>query len=166
MEIISEEFVEECWQQVSMFSASKVTKDMQKVAKSQPHLLAFIVEFTQDLDLDVKELAVYMYYNVYRMFQKSFKKKIKKVSDHDIINCYEQNEKLIESLEGAHDKFLDRIARVQISEQPFVMKYVLDTLFEEPDEDDPVELADEDSGYLFLLFKTVIDILNEKTEVI
>jgi len=120
-----------------------------------------MVIFTQDMDQDLKELAMYMFFIVYRMFEKGFKKKIRKISANEIIKCHESNEKLIEKLEGAHEKFLERIAKTQILVQPFVMKYVLETLMEMPEEEDPVELTDEDTGYLFLLFKTVIELLDQ-----
>ena len=95
------------------------------------------------------------------MFQKSTRKRIKKISTESIIACYEKNEDLIQSLEGIHQKFLDRIARVQLSSQPYVMKYVVKTLIETPEEDDPVTLTEEDTGFLFLLLKTVVDVLDK-----
>jgi len=67
----------------------------------------------------------------------------------------------MESLEGAHDKFLERIAEVQLAGQPYVMKYVVEAIMEDSEED-PVELTEEDIGYLFLLLKTVVDLLDEK----
>jgi len=70
----------------------------------------------------------------------------------------------MESLEGAHDKFFERIARVQASAQPSVIKYVVETLLEAPEEGDPVVISDEDVGFLFLLLKTVVDVLNAKTD--
>jgi hypothetical protein len=97
------------------------------------------------------------------MFQKGFCKKIKPISPDEIINCYESNEKLMQRLEGAHDKFYDRIAKTQVSEQPFIMKYILETLFEQSDDEDPVDLTDDDIGYLYLLLKTGVDILNTTT---
>jgi len=161
MELIPEELVEETWQESAEFSPVRAQKEAIKVNKNQPYLLSFMIEFTQDLDLEVKELAIYMFYVVCRMFQKNSKKKIKRISPEEIINCYEKNEQLMESLEGAHDKFLERIAEVQLAGQPYVMKYVLETIMEEPEED-PVELTEEDIGYLFLLFKTVVGVLDEK----
>jgi hypothetical protein len=50
---------------------------------------------------EVKELAIYMFVVVYRMFQ------------------------------GAHEKFFDRVASVQTSRQPYVLKDVIDALMEE-----------------------------------
>ena len=47
-------------------------------------------------------------------------------------------------------------------EQPYVMKYVVDTLIEAPDdEDDPLPMTDEDTGFLFLLLKTVVEVLDK-----
>ena len=117
---IPEELVEETWQEVSSFASGRMIKEMAQVSKSQPELLAFMMEFVQDLDQEVKELAVYMFYVIFRMFQKSSRKRIKKISTQSIIECYEKNEDLIQSLEGIHQKFLDRIARIQLSLQPYV----------------------------------------------
>ncbi|KPJ55937.1 MAG: hypothetical protein AMJ42_05980 [Deltaproteobacteria bacterium DG_8] len=164
MEIIDEDLVEETWKEVAAFTTKLINKEMQNVGKEQPALLAFIVEFTEELDQEVKELAIYMFFNVYRMFKKGFGKKIKPISTDEIMECYESNENLMQSLEGAHDKFYDRIARIQVSGQPFIMKYVLETLFEPPEVEDSIELTDEDTGFLFLLLKTVVDILNNKTD--
>lgn len=161
MELIPEELVEETWQEFADFSPVRAKKETIKVNKKQPYLLTFIIEFTQDLDLEVRELAIYMFYVVCRMFQKGSKKKIKRISPEEIITCYEKNDHLMETLEGAHDKFLERIAEVQLAGQPYVMKYVVETIIENPEED-PVELTEEDIGYLFLLFKTVVDVLDEK----
>jgi len=161
VELISEKLVEETWQEVATFSPIRARKEMEKLGGKQPDLLNFMVIFTQDMDQDLKELAMYMFFIVYRMFEKGFKKKIRKISANEIIKCHESNEKLIEKLEGAHEKFLERIAKTQILVQPFVMKYVLETLMEMPEEEDPVELTDEDTGYLFLLFKTVIELLDQ-----
>ena len=160
MEPIPEELVEETWQECAGFSPTRAQKEIIKVSKNQPDLLAFMLEFTQDLNQEVRELAIYMFYVICRMFQKSARGKIKRISDEEIIECYESNEELMESLEGAHEKFLERIAGVQLLGQPYVMKYVVETLFEAPEGEDPVRLTEQDTGYLFLLFKTIIDLLD------
>lgn len=161
MEPIPNELVEETWQEVARFDPDIAGKEMMKAGDSQPELLTFMVEFTQDLNQEVQELAIYMFFVVYRMFQKSSKKKIRKIPTEDIIECYEDNEDLMQSLEGAHEKFFERIARVQLARQPYVMKYVVDTLIEEPEDEDPVALAEDDVGLLFLLLKTVVEALDK-----
>jgi len=161
MDPISEELVEKTWQEFASFSPVQIQKEAIKVNKNQPNLLAFMLEFTQDLDQEVRELGIYISYVVCRMFQKS-SKKIKRISPEEILNRYKKNEHFMESLEGAHDKFFERLANVQLSAQPYVVKYVVETLMEDPDEEDPVAPTEEDTGYLFLLLKTAVDLLDKK----
>jgi hypothetical protein len=164
MEPLLKELVEETWQEVALFTPAQIAKEMRSFAKNQPDLLSFILQFSEELDQEVKELALYMFFVVYRMFEKGYLNKIKRVSPKEIIECYEDNEKLLESLETAHDKFYERIAKVQLSDQPYVIKYVVDTLCEAPENEETINLSDDDVGFLFLLLKTVIDTLNKKTD--
>jgi hypothetical protein len=132
-----------------------------KIDNIQPDLLAFVTESSQEMAREVRELAIYMFVVVYRMFQKT-QGKIKKISSEEIIECYKHNEGLMERLEGTDEKFLDRIASVQTSRQPYVVQYVVDALMEEDEGEDAVSLTDEQKGFLFLLLKTVIDVLDQK----
>lgn len=61
-----------------------------------------------------------MFVVVYRMFEQAHRK-IKKIFSKEIIECYEQNEGLMEKLERAHEKFFDRVASVLTSRQPYVV---------------------------------------------
>ena len=97
---------------------------------------------------------------VYQMFHKAHGK-IKKISSEEIIEYYEHNEGLLERLEGADEKFLDRIAGVQTSRQPYVVNYVVEALMEEDEGEDAVELTNEQKGFVYLLLKTVIDVLDQ-----
>ena len=164
MEIIPEDLVIETWQEVSEFTAERARAEMTRVSKIQPNLVAFMVEFTQDLEPEVTELALFWFFNVYRMFQKGVRKPLIQVDHEIIVDCYESNETLIESLERAHERFVERIASVQLLNQPYVMKYVVEALFEDRQEKEDVELTEEDTGYLFLLLKTVVDALNKTTD--
>ena len=161
MKPISEVMVEKTRKEFVNLSPEQAEKETEKISRDQPNLLAFMIEFTQELSQEVKELAIFLFYVLYRMFEKSSKSKISKISAEQIINCYEKNEHLIQSLEGVHEKFLERIAGVQLSGQPYIMKYVLESLIEAPEDEEPMSLAEEDIGYLFLLLKTVVDLLDQ-----
>lgn len=164
MEPLSEELVDEVWEAFADFTPEQAYDEAQKVGKNQPEILAFIMEMTEDLDQDIKELAVYMFFVIHSMFQKGYGQKIREATSDEIINCYEENEKIMESLEGIHEKFFEKIAEVQMSAQPYVVRYVVETLFEAGQDDDPILLGEEDMGYLFLLMKTIIDVLNALTD--
>lgn len=160
MSLISQKLAEETWQEVAGFTPDQARKEMLKLSRAQPDILAYVVEFTKELDQETSGLAIYLFFTVYRMFEKNSPRRMRKISSTEVIAYHERNENFITKLDGVHDKFFDRIAKVQISEQPHVMKYVVDTLMEAPDEDEPVSLSEEDTGYLFLLLKTVIDLLD------
>ena len=159
MKPIPEGVVEKTWQEVAGFSPDRAKKEMMKIGNNQSELLAFVTELTEEMDKAVRELAIYMFVVVHRMFQKAHGK-IKKISYEEIIECNEHNESLMERLEGAHEKFLDRIATVQTSRQPYVVKYVVDALMEDDEGEDAMALTEEQKGFLFLLLKTVIDVLD------
>ena len=161
MKPIPEGIVEKTWQEVAGFTPDRAKKEMMKIGNSQPELLAFVMESSQEMGQEVRELAIYMFLVVYRMFQEAHWK-IKKISSEEIIECYEHNESLMERLEGANEKFLDRIASIQTSRQPYVVKYVVDALMEGDEGEDTVELTEGQKGFLFLLLKTVIDVLDQK----
>jgi lipoate synthase len=160
MEPVPEAIVEKTWQEVAGFSPDRAKKEMMKIDNSQPDLLAFVMESAKEMGQEVRELAIYMFLVVYRMFQESHGK-IKKISSEEIIECYEHNEGLMERLEGAHEKFLDRVASVQTSRQPHVVEYVVDALMED-EREDAVALTEEQKGFLFLLLKTVIDVFDQR----
>jgi hypothetical protein len=159
MNPIPEAIVEKTWQEVAGFSPVRANKEMMEVGNNQPHLLAFVMESAKEMGQEVRELAIYMFLVVYRTF-KHPRRKIKSISSEEIIECYEHNQGLMERLEGTDEKFLDRIASVQTSRQPYVVQYVVDALMEEEEGEDTAALTDEQKGFLFLLLKTVIDLLD------
>ncbi len=161
MKIISEDLVTETYEEVEKFSVEQAHSEMTRVSKTQPNLVAFMLEFTQDLVPDVAELAIYCFFTIFRMFQKSVQKPLEQVSHETIVECYETNETQIENLENTHERFIERIASVQMLDQPYVMNFILETLFEDSQENEDIELTEEDTGYLYLLLKTVVDVLNK-----
>jgi hypothetical protein len=160
MDTLSEGFVEKTWQQVAEFTPDRANKEMIAMGKNQPDLLAFLMAYTDDLRQEVRELAIYIAFVVYKMFLDSCSQ-IPRISSKEIMDRYDENTRLIESLEGAHEKFIDRIASVQVSKQPYVMKYVLEALIEDAEEDG-IDLTEEDIGSLFILFKTEIEVLDKR----
>jgi len=155
---IPETLVEKTWGEFAGFTSDKAKKELMKIDNIQPDLLAFVTESSKEMGREVRELAIYMFLVVYRMFQKAHGR-IKKISSDAIIKCYKHNEGLMEGLEGAHEKFLDRIASIQTSKQPYVVNYVVDALMEE--DEDAVALTEEQKGFLYLLLKTVIDVIDQ-----
>ena len=138
MKTIPEELVEETWQEVAGFPPGRAVVEMERLNKKQPELLSFMMTFTQDMNRDVSELAIYMLVVVWRIFEKGSKKKLRKILSKEITKCHESNLEMMEKLEGAHEKFLERVAKVQLAAQPYVIKYVVDTLMEPREDEEDV----------------------------
>jgi len=160
MDILSEQFVEKTWQQVADFTPARAKKEMLAMGKYQPELLAFLTAFMDDLQQEVRELAIYIAFVVYRMFLDA-RGKIPKISSEEIMSKYDENMRFMESLAGVHDKLINKIASVTVSKQPYVMKYVLETLMDDAEEEG-IDLTEEDIGFLFILLKTEIEVLDSR----
>ncbi len=164
MSQISEEIVDTTWREVAGFSAGDARREMEEAAKQQPDLLGFVFGFTQECRPEAHELAVYLYFVIYRIFQKATRAKIRPIKASKILRRLERNEELLVSLEKAHPLFLEKAALTEASGQPFVVKYLVEAIVEAPQGDDPVDLTEEETGTLFLVLKTVIDVLDESRQ--
>ncbi len=107
------------------------------------------------------ELGVYVFFVVYRIFEKAERGKVKRISAKRVSDAYDRNETHLMKLEGVHDRFFERIAEVQVSRQPHVMKYIVDSLMEFGEAPDEVVLTDDEIGTLFLVLKTVVESFGE-----
>ena len=160
MKPIPEGIVEKTWQEMAGFNPDTGKREMTKIGNIQPDLLAFVMESPKEMSQEVRELAIYIFLVAYRVFEKAHAE-IKKISSVEIVKCYEHNEALVDRLEGAHERFLDRIASLQTSKQPHVGNYVVDALMEENETEGAVTLTEEQKGFLYLPLKTVIDVLDQ-----
>ena len=168
MEPISESLVEETWREFAAFSPERAEREMNRTARDQRELIGFIAAYTEDLSREATELGFYMFFTIYRMFQRG-SGGVEDIGGGQIEHWLDQNENMLQRLEGAHEKFVERIAKVEASRQPFVMRYLVETLIEAPgrgagatapEGEDPVILTEEETGALFLVLKTVVDVLD------
>ncbi len=161
MTAIDEELVEVTWKEVASFSPSRARAEMLKLGKKQSNLLAFVTTFLEEIRPEASELGVYMFFVVHRMFEKAERSKLKRISAKRISETYDRNEALLMKLHGAHDRFFERVAKVEVASQPHVIKYVVDVLMEFGEAPDEVVLTEEETGTLFLVLKTTVAVLDE-----
>lgn len=158
---VDEQLVEVTWKEVAAFSAARASQEMLRLGKKQPNLLGFVTTYLDELRSDAKELGVYVFFVVYRIFEKAERGKLKRISAKRVSDSYDRNETLMMKLEGMHDRFFERVAEVEVSSQSHVMKYIVDTLMEFGEAPDEVVLTDDEIGTLFLVLKTAVDALGE-----
>ena len=161
MASIPREIVESTSARVGEMPPRDARRAMERAAGQQPALLAYVMAATQDERAPVHELAIYLYFVVLRIFEVGAGSRVPEIGMDAVESRAEANEDALERLETAHEGFVERAAEVATARQPFVLRYVVDALFA-PREDDPdAALDEEEAGFVFLILKTVIDLLDE-----
>ena len=160
MTIIEENIIEATLREVAGFNEIQSQQQMKKLGARQSDLLAFITTSVEDMRPDAAEVCVYVFFIIYRIFEKSSTAKLKRISAKKIISAYEKNEQMLLKLDGAHDKFFERSGEIKVSNQPNVMRYALEALMED-DEADSVNLTEDEIGSIFLILMTAIDVLDK-----
>lgn len=165
MKQIPAEMVERTWKDMGAYTEEDMFQQMGELGDDQPQLLAFMSQFTEHLDEAAEGLAIYLFFVVYRMFRSAHGGEMPTVTPDEVIEAYEYNEKVLEGLEDASGDFWTATAREEMASQPHVVRYVVEALFEAPEDEELKDsLSEEEEGYIFLLLKTVIDALDKKTE--
>lgn len=160
MKIITEKIVDTTWPEVATYSDMQARQAMAKLGERQTELLAFVSTSMEELCPGAAEIGMYVFFVVYRMFEKSCKTKMKRISANKIVLVYESNGEMILNLEGAHDRFFERVSEIGTAKQPHVMRYILEAIMEADQDPDPVYLSEDEIGSLFLILKTVTDVLD------
>lgn len=164
MSEIPEEIVSSTWQAVAAISEKQAHREIEKAGREQSELLAFVLGSVSDCRPQAQELAVYLYFVIYQIFKNATKRRLRPIMESQIERGISGNEERLARLEGAHPRFQERAALLEMSPQPFVVQYLVDAIIEAPEDEDPLELTEEESGTLFLVLKTVIDLLHEERE--
>lgn len=166
MPIISEETVDDAWQTVGDFEAEQAADEMQRISDANPELLAFVSVLSEDMSDEAQELAYYIFVVVYTMFDSEYEG-VPEISHETVAEQYDKAADalnvLAEANESDDDEGIDLASVQKLTHQPNVMKYVVESLTESQDGDDPIELTDDEFGGLMLILKTVVDTLHEAT---
>lgn len=154
--------VEATWKEIGTFTEARARREAERAAREQADLLGFVIAFTQDLSPGAHEIGIYVFHVVLAVFRRDAGRRIPRVKAGAIERQWSKNSDELERLAGAHERLLEKAAVQQLSVEPEVMGYVLEAIMEAgEDPEDPVELTDEDQGMLFLVFKTVVEVLQQ-----
>lgn len=162
MSEISEDLVTRTWQGMSEISSAQARIEMGEAGREQPELLAFVLGSVSGCSPEAQELAVYLYFVIYKIFKLGAEQSLGTIPAERIELHLTRNEKLLERLEPAHTRFLERAAQLETRAQPFVVKYLVDAIMEAGEGEEAVQLSEEEGGTLYLVLKTTIDVLDEE----
>lgn len=164
MEIISREIVEQTWHGIGELKPDDAAQQMLEFANVQPNLLGFMTAFVGELSEDARELGIYLLFVVYRMFEASAGRPLTTVSPTAIAEKYEATQELMIGIGGSEDADREALSCAESERQPWVQLYVSEALFdsqEDLSDEERMNLSDDDCCELFILLKTVVDVLDE-----
>lgn len=160
MKTITSEHVENTWTRMAEMSLDQAQKFAFQMAEEQPHILEYLAASGEayEFNNDENELLVYLGIVVWQMMCSN--DKLPKIEPDSIIDVEEKNLSMIDYLSIEDEKSFDDIV-IEIFEkhnQPEILKYLLEALLEEEDED--CDIRDEMKGALFHCLKTVVEVVD------
>ncbi len=157
---ISLETVDKVLKEREKLSPKKIAREMEKFLSKQIEPFRFIHEMTADLPENSDDVLSYLFYCIYRMYEEEYGKIAGRISSNLINACMQETEDFIESLDGMHEAFLERVAKNRLLSQPNVMAFVTGVIHDElMDRKSPC--PEEDIGHVFMTIKTLLDVLDK-----
>lgn len=156
-ETIRAEVVEATWQRMAGLSPRGVERLVQRMAKEQPVVLAYLLAVDHDLlNQDERELLVYLGVVVWQTMSQS-SKPLPRVTEKMLDQAEVRNLAVLQYPQGQDESSFVAVARglAEGHGQPHVMKYIIEALMEEDGEDSRIRA--EHKGIIWVNLMTVLD---------
>ena len=163
MQCIEAPVIESVLEFASDLDAEQASEEMMKFATAQPDVLGFTNAFSEELREEAQEVLIFLTFVIYRVFETAAADPIPTISPEAIVAKYEDNQSLIVGLDEKDDTSFEELASLETANQPHLFGYITEALLEEDDPNDDIELDDEEFGEIFMLLKTIIDVIDAET---
>lgn len=157
MDTISSEIVEETYKKIGGMPPQEAPKMVNRMSKQQPLVLAYLMATGHDiLNQDERELLLYLGIVVWQIMNQGTKS-LPEITEKILDKTEDSNMKMLEYLDDESESgFIDTLEKIINNyNQPEVLRYVVEALVEEPNEESMVR--DENIGIMMIFLKTVID---------
>ncbi|MFC1849144.1 hypothetical protein ACFL27_02945 [candidate division CSSED10-310 bacterium] len=162
MKPISSYWVEKTWRKMSAMSPNKAISLGQQLENKQPYAMTYLLAYgeRENMNQDEKELLLYLGMVVWQMMLTG-NHNLPTVSIDQIEQMEEKNLTMIDYLSAeSENNFQEAILAIFDNyNQPEVLRYVVEALEEE--DDDECDIRDEMKGAFFLPLKTIIDCFDQ-----
>jgi len=161
MDKIHSGIVEKTWKRVGGMNPSELNKLIILMRKKQPSVLAYLMAVEHDLlNQDERELILYLGVLVWQIMSQG-NKPLPKITEDTLFEMDDSNKKMLEYLMDQSETGFNEVVETMSKNynQQNVLKYVIEALFEEPEED--CNIREENMGIIFISLKTIIDCFNK-----
>jgi hypothetical protein len=163
--VIESDVVEATWEDFAELGADEARAQAGRARKAQPELMSFALAFTGQLSPAAQEFAVYVYHVIWEAFRRATPRQIPRIQRQAIEARWAEAASSADQLEGVDASRLDRVAAVWPTSQPFVFRYMVEAIKETGDDaDDGIDLTAAETGTIFLVLDTVIELLHAQRE--
>ena len=159
MDPISPQTVEDVREEFRGIQSPQLKEHAAELHDLQPELMAFVQASVNELDQRPADLCVYLFLVICRMYKENYEEGIPLARPEDIIENYKENEQEMQRV-GEDQRPFDPSE----SGQPGLMKYISKALAraDQNADGEGEKLSDGEKAFIFLILKTVIDVLDEK----
>jgi hypothetical protein len=164
MKTITADVVEKTWKRMGAISPAEGEGLAAQMYREQPFVQVYLLAVGErDLNVDEAPLLHYLGMVVWQSFVASGQK-LTQVDEELLDRAVHANEKMLEYLEGEPDTGFVKVVESVLDGYPQVevLKYVVEALMEEPEED--CDIREESVGVMFIHLKTVIDCFDQAGE--
>lgn len=158
---IPDKFVEKIWTEIgSIQGKSKVDALAKSFFKKQGDLAEYVLAMSEDLGEEAHGLAFYLGIVIWSSYDQYFKGNLKKINDKTIIKIHEKFETELEKFKFVDETFIEsRIKNKSEYPQPFILKYIVESLFENADEE--LSLTSDQQAMIFIILSTLMKSLDQ-----
>lgn len=157
MKPMSQEIVEKTWQRISGLEDEETSLLRDKMEQEQPGVLAYLMAAGDDLlNQDERELLLYLGTVVWQIMLQGTRS-LRRVAIPQLESAENKNFSTLDDLSGESPGDLIAGIEEMITDynQPEVLKYLVEALMEDEDED--IDITEDSKGLMLIYLKTVID---------
>ena len=161
MNPIPADVVEKTWREMSESSPEDAPETIERMSADQPLILGYLMAVSDELfNQDESELFVFLGIVIWHIMSHG-DTPLPKVTEEMLEGIEESNFKMLEYLEDESETdFIETTENMLYNyNQQEVLRYVLEAIMEEPEEDS--EIREENQGLMMIYLKTVIDCFDQ-----
>ena len=134
-------------------------RSAEHLLRDQPEVLAFVLAGTAHLEPEARAVGVFLAEVIEASFRAAGRSP-RALAGREFVSALRANREMAIRVGQAHEKLAERYLRCsQTLKQPALIRYVTGVLLE-PDATCPHQIPREDLGPLFIVLKSVIDVLD------
>jgi hypothetical protein len=159
--MIPEDVVTAVWQRMASVSPAQIPKLVDQMTREQPQILAYLMAASEsDLDEDEAEIVFYIGVVIWQIMREN-QPRIHKVTESLLDDVEAENEKSLRKLEqDSPGDFVTAVKKFTNDyPEPEVLRYVVEALIEEDEEENSSSVSEENLGLAFITLKNVLDAL-------